>query len=178
VAYFLAKIFVRCSARRATARPTITLHADKMIHKYSSSLGTLTAHVSFKTKYCHRIFKYPRIKARCEEIFREVSAEYGFLIVELGFDNDHVHLIIDAGVRYSMSEIAHALKGASARKILAEFPTLKRVYFWGSGMWNPTIYFDSVGERTENSAQHYVAMQGYSREVKRNPGQQSILGYV
>ena len=45
-------------------------------------------------------------------------------------------------------------------------------------MWNPTIYFDSVGERTEDSALHYVAMQGFSREVKINPGQPSLLGYV
>ena len=149
-----------------------------MINKYSSSLGTLTVHVSYKIKYCHKIFKYDRIKARCEEIFLEVAEEYGFIIVEIGFDEDHVHLIIDAGVKYSMDEIAKLLKGTSGRKILAEFPELKKAFFWKSGMWNPVIYFDSVGEKTNEGASHYVAMQGYSHEVKTNPGQQSLLGYV
>ena len=138
----------------------------------------MKAHVSYKAKYCRKIFTYPRIKARCEEIFMEVAEEYEFVIEEIGFDEDHVHLVIDAGVRYSMSQIAKLLKGTSARKIFQEFPTFKRVFFWGSGMWNGTIYFDSVGEKTEESASHYVAMQGFSREVKRNPGQQSLLGYM
>jgi len=149
-----------------------------MIRKYSSSLGAMKAHVSYKAKYCHKIFNYPRIKARCEEIFLEVSKRYHFVIEEVGFDGDHVHLVIDAGVRYSMSDVAKLLKGTSTRKIFKEFPTFKRVFFWGSGMWSPVIYFDSVGEKTEESASHYVAMQGRSRKVKMNPGQQSLLDYV
>ena len=105
-----------------------------MLHKYYSSLGSMRAHVSYKAKYCHKIFTYPAIKARCEEIFLEVSEKYGFIIVEMGFDEDHVHLVIDMGVRYSAADIAKLLKGTSGKKILREFPTLKRTYFWGSGL--------------------------------------------
>jgi len=148
-----------------------------MLHKYSSSLGTMRVHVSYKAKYCHKIFIYPAIKARCEEIFFEVAEKYGFLIEEIGFDGDHVHLVIDMGVRYSAADIAKLLKGTSGKKILREFPEIKRTYFWGSGMWNPTEYFDSVGDKTADESIHYVKKQGFSREVKRNPGQQSLLEY-
>ena len=137
----------------------------------------MRVHVSYKAKYCHRIFRYQAIKARCEEIFREVSEKYGFIIVEIGFDDDHVHLVIDMGVRYSAAGIAKLLKGTSGKKILQEFPEIKRKYFWGSGMWNPTEYFDSVGDKTADESIHYVRKQGFSREVKRNLGQQSLLEY-
>jgi len=149
-----------------------------MLHKYSSSLGAMKAHVTYKTKYCHKIFRFPEIKARCLEIFTEVSARYQFIIEEIGFDDDHVHLVIDVGVRYSISDVTKLLKGTSGRKLLEEFPLLKKTCFWGSGVWSPAIYFDSVGEKTEESALHYVRMQGFSREVKRNPGQQPLSGYV
>jgi len=134
--------------------------------------------VAYKTKYCHRIFRFPEIKARCLEIFLEVSAQYQFAIEEIGFDDDHVHLVIDVGVRYSVSDVAKLLKGTSGRKLLAEFPQLKKTCFWGSGLWSPAIYFDSVGETSEDSMLHYVKMQGCSREVKRSPGQQPLSSYV
>lgn len=150
----------------------------KMKRKYSSSLGAMKAHVSYKVKYCHRIFRFPRIKARCEQIFMEVSHEYGFAIEELGFDEDHVHFVVDIGVRFSVCQITKLLKGTSGKKLLQEFPLLKQIYFWGSGLWSPTIYFDSVGEKTEESALHYVRTQGLPREVKINPGQQSLSNYA
>lgn len=149
-----------------------------MLRKYSSSLGLMKAHISYKTKYCHGIFKFPRIKARCQEIFIEVSKRYGFHIEEIGFDEDHAHMVIDVGVKYSISEVSKKLKGTSGKKILKEFPGLKKAFFWKSGLWAGTIYFDSVGEKTIDDATHYVRKQGCSREVKRNPGQQSLVDYT
>ena len=137
----------------------------------------MKAHVTYKTKYCHKIFRSQEIKARCLEIFAEVSARYAFIIEEMGFDDDHVHLVVDVGVRYSISDVTKLLKGTSGTKLLREFPMLKKTCFWGSGLWSPAIYFDSVGEKTEESALHYVRMQGFSREVKRNPGQQPLSSY-
>ena len=137
----------------------------------------MRVHVSYKVKYCHKIFTYPAIKARCEEIFIEVSEKYGFLIEKIGFDEDHVHLVIDMGVCYSAADIAKLLKGTSGRKLLAEFPGLKKAFFWGSGLWDFRLCGVSVGEKSAESALHYVAKQGFSREVKRNPGQQSMLSY-
>lgn len=44
--------------------------------------------------------------------------------------------------------VAKALKGTTGRKLLKEFPYIKKNFFWGSGFWSPTIFFDSLGERT------------------------------
>ena len=66
----------------------------KMKRTYSFSLGVMKAHVTYKVKYCHRIFMFPAIKARCEEIFLEVSERYDFEIEEMGFDEDLLHLTI------------------------------------------------------------------------------------
>ena len=126
----------------------------------SSSLYRLEAHVSFKVKYCHKVFDYQELRQRCEELFLEAAAKSGFSLKELGFDRDHVHFILSWKITQSISGIAKLLKGTSGKKLLKEFPEIKKKYFWGSGLWSPTIYCDAVGRNpTEMSA--YVRGQAF-----------------
>jgi len=127
---------------------------------YSSSIGRMELHISFKVKYCHRIFSNEKILQRCKEIFFAVSKKYGIVIKEIGFDQDHVHLIVQLNPSMSVSQAAKLLKGTSGRKLLQEFPYMKSKYFWGSGLWSPTVYFDSIGQDPEQIS-NYVRNQGY-----------------
>lgn len=126
--------------------------------KRSSSIGRLVVHISFKVKYCHRIFDNKAVAERCAEIFYEVAAEYRFAITDLGFDGDHVHFISDIGL-YGIAQIAKALKGRSAKYLLREFSYLKKQYFWGSGLWGEQTYYDSIGQNYEELS-NYVKSQG------------------
>jgi putative transposase len=143
------------------------------IRHHSSSVGRNVLHLSFKTKYCHSIFNFPDVQRRCEEIFREVSKKHRWVLREIGFDQDHVHITIDAGTD-GPKDIAKELKGTSGKKILNEFPHIKKRYFWGSGFWSPTIYFDSLGERTITDMDAYTRNQGQLRNLKLKPGQQHL----
>src|SRR3989344_595720 len=59
----------------------------------SSSIVRLEVHVSYKVKYCHKVFDFVDVKNRCEVIFREVAAEMRIEIKEIGFDRDHVPMV-------------------------------------------------------------------------------------
>ena len=129
---------------------------------YSSSVGRLELHVSFKAKYCHNVFGMEPIKHRCQEIFFAVAKKYGIIIKEIGFDQDHVHLIVQLNPSMSVSQAAKLLKGTSGRLLLREYPCMKRNYFWGSGLWSPTVYFDSIGQDGQDpeNISAYVRNQG------------------
>ncbi len=111
---------------------------------YSSSVGSCWIHPAFKVKYCHKIFGIPRIKMRMEQLLKEVMNKYNIECRELGIDMDHVHMVLDIGIR-GVSRVVKLLKGYSAKKMFQEYPWLKKQYFWGSGLWNPSYYFDSLG---------------------------------
>ena len=145
---------------------------------YSSSIGRNTLHMSFKVKYCHEIFDDKLVEKRCAEIFWEVDEKYdGITLYEIGFDRDHVHIDVDGGPNYAPKDIAKLLKGTSGRKLLKEFPYLKNKYFWGSGMWNPSYYFDSLGSRTKEEMDEYIRNQG--RKMPRLiKGQQTLDLYA
>ena len=84
-----------------------------------------------------------------------------------------VHITIDAGTN-GPADVAKALKGTSGRKLLKEFPYLKKKYFWGSGLWSPSIYFDSLGERTIVEMDNYARNQGMPKPYSFNFGQSSL----
>jgi len=135
--------------------------ADFVSH--SSAFGRMWIHLAFKVKYCHRIFRIPEIKMRCEQLLWEAINQLGIRCKELGIDEDHVHFVLDAGL-YPLPKIVKKLKGYTAKRLFQEYPWLKRQYFWGSGLWNPSYYFDSLGQGIEKMAT-YVRMQG---KVNRN----------
>ena len=62
-----------------------------------------------------------------------------------------------------LCDINKAFKGTSGKKILQEFPEIKRKYFWGSGLWGGQAYGDSVG-RDPTIIRNYVKNQGVGRK--------------
>lgn len=131
----------------------------------SSSVFRLEAHVSFKTKYCHNVFDIVEFKERCTELLLEAAADVGIEVTEIGYDRNHVHLDI-RWMRISLSadQIAKKLKGTTGRKLLKEFPAVKRRFFWGSGLWSPVIYGDSLG-REPAQIREYIRSQGKKSSV-------------
>ena len=122
----------------------------------------------FKVKYCHSIFDDGNVQKRCENIFREVEAREGkFTIDEMGFDRNHVHTVIELGPEASEAYVVKKLKGTSAKFLLREFPYLKKKYFWGSGLWNPGYFCESVGDSTYENKKIYVKNQGIPRGQRK-----------
>lgn len=111
--------------------------------RYSSCVGESWHHAMFKVKYCHRIFESEEIREAAKSLFLEAFDKYQIQYKEMGFDTNHVHMAIDIALR-SRPEVAKLLRGYVGRKLLMQFPELKRKYFWGSGFWNPSYYMESI----------------------------------
>ena len=131
----------------------------------SSSVFRIEAHFSFKTKYCHNVFDIVEFKDRCTELLLEAAADVGIEITELGYDRNHAHLDIRwMKITLSVDQIAKKLKGTTGRKLLKEFPGVKKKFFWGSGLWSPVIYGDSLG-REPDQIREYIRDQGRESSV-------------
>ena len=137
------------------------------LRSYSSSLGRATLHISLIPKYRHRIFGYKYLKNVCEKIFLRVAEEYGFVIREMGFDVDHVHLVVDVGPKYSASDVVKLLKGISARRLFQVFPWLREKFFWGGHLWSGAYFFDSIGDVNYEVIQNYVRKQELKGDYQR-----------
>lgn len=133
---------------------------DQDLISYSSSLGRAEYHISFIPKYRHKIFVFRQIKAACELCFYSIAEQYGFNIKELGFDIDHLHMILSLPPSMSIAKAIQLLKGISSRKLFKTFPWLKQKFFWSGNLWSGAYYFDSLGRTTTEVMQQYVKNQG------------------
>ena len=133
--------------------------------KGSSSVTRLEFHVSYKVKYCHKVFDFVEVKQRCQEIFFEVATLYNIKIIEIGFDGDHVHMDVQIRHTHQTCDVDKWFKGTSGAKLLKEFPEVKRKYFWGSGFWGEQAYWNAVG-RDPEIIRNYVKNQGKQRKEK------------
>ena len=128
--------------------------------RYSSIVGEAWMHFTFKVKYCHPIFDNKLVRQYTNNLFLEAFVLYGIRFKNIGFDSDHVHMILDVGI-YSRPQVDKMLKGYTAKKLLKKYSWLKKEYFWGSGLWSKSSYSDSVG-KDMNFMQGYVMKQKYA----------------
>jgi len=130
---------------------------------YSSSIGKLNVHVGIKAKYCHRIFNDVAVRTRCNDVFAEAFSEMGISVDAIVFDEEHCHLVFDLSPRYALWQVMKKLKGRSSRVLMQEFPYLRKEFFLGGHLWNPSYYLDGMG-KDEQRMINYANSQKYGKE--------------
>src|SRR3989338_6422665 len=133
--------------------------------RYSSAVGEVWVHFMFKVKYCHKIFDNFGYRNACHAFYFQALIKYQIRCKneEVGFDNNHVHSVLDLGIR-SKLEFAKKIKGFIARKFFRLFLELKKPkheggLFWDSGLWSPASY--GVAPTSLDFTVNYVRMQKY-----------------
>ena len=128
------------------------------------SVYQLQVHLVFCTKYGYRLLR-GEIQVRCRDLIRQVCDALDVRIIKGVISSDHVHLHLSYPPKHSVSELVRRIKGRSARKLLQEYPTLKKRYrgghFWGIGYgaW-------STGEITDEIVNEYLE---HHRERPNDP---------
>ena len=127
----------------------------------------LQVHVVFCTKYRYRVLR-GEIQERCRDLIRQVCDALDVRILKGVVSADHVHLHLSYRPKHSVSEIMRRIKGRSARKLLQEYPTLKKRY-WGGSFWGIGYGAWSTGEITEDIVNEYLEHHRH-RERPNDPG--------
>lgn len=84
----------------------------------------------------------------------------GVLIETIGFDGDHVHLVMVIPPKYSIADVMGKLKSQSASELRKAFAWLSKVYWKENIVWSPGYFVSSVGV-DEKTIKNYVEHQGH-----------------
>ena len=139
---------------------------------YNHAQIRIWIHISFKTKYAHDVFDIREFREACQKQMQEIFQKQKIECDRIGFDSNHFHAIIDLALR-NIVDVVKIMKGTSGKKLLEQFPNIKKKFFWGSGLWSGTKYVYSVG-RDKQSVERYVAKQKYFGIPK---GQRSLFEF-
>ena len=120
---------------------------------------SLKYHVVWVCKYRRRILKpgvCSYIRKTLPHLLKSIP---GVEIETIGFDLDHLHMIIVIPPKYRISDVMGILKSRLASKMRKFFKWLERVYWNENIVWSPGYFVSSVG-LDEDVIQNYVEMQG------------------
>jgi putative transposase len=83
----------------------------------------------------------------------------GVEIETIGFDADHLHMVMVIPPRYSVSDVMGKLKSQSSSRMRKKFKWLEKVYWKENILWSPGYFVSSVGI-DEKTIKNYVEQQG------------------
>ncbi|MDD4108806.1 MAG: IS200/IS605 family transposase [Prolixibacteraceae bacterium] len=110
-----------------------------------------------------------------KEICLQISERYEIHFVEIGYESDHVHLLVQSVPKLSVSEIARTIKSITAKQLFQRHPEIE-AKLWGGNFWTSGYYANTVGQyANEEVIRKYVESQGKEKEYKRVFVQQLTL---
>jgi putative transposase len=119
----------------------------------------LKYHVAWVCKYRRRILNPGMcgyIRKLLPKLLRSMP---GVKIETIGFDKDHLHMMMSIPPKYSISSVMAKLKSQSASRLRKAFPWLTKVYWNENVVWSPGYFVSSVGV-DEETIRQYVEYQG------------------
>lgn len=77
----------------------------------------MKVHLIFVTKYRKKIFKSDKRADDVKQFLYDVTKKYGYKIIQMETDKDHVHILLDYSPKVSVSDIVKQLKQCSTYQI-------------------------------------------------------------
>lgn len=128
----------------------------------SHTVFELHYHFVFTTKYRKRVLRGD-VGSRLRELIREVCKTKGIEIIKGHVRPEHVHLFASLPPHLAPADAMQAIKGKSARKLLREFPRVKKE-LWGGHLWSRGYFVCTSGNVTDEVVAQYVQNQDLTRE--------------
>lgn len=134
--------------------------SDEHIAK-SHNRTLLLFHLVFPAKYRRKVFT-PDVAETLKEVCVDIEAcNYGIRFVEIGMEEDHVHMLVQGIPTKSVSEIVRIIKNITAREIFKRYPYIRKEILWGGNLWTSGYYANTVGMyASRDTIEKYIRNQG------------------
>ena len=102
-----------------------------------------------------------------KKICNGLEERYSMKFESVGFDEDHVHFLLQSVPKYAPSQVFRIVKSITAIKLFEQYPDLKKE-LWGGEFWSDGGYVGTVGEGINaDIIRNYIKNQGRKGEQLR-----------
>lgn len=127
--------------------------------KSAHSVYKTQYHIAWATRFRHD-FMNPGVTSYLRIKLKEVRAHYpDWGYIEIGTATDHVHLYMIIPPKYAVAKAIETIKTNTSRALKAYFPSLRKLYWDGGGIWSVGYFVSTVGIN-EAIIKRYVQLQG------------------
>ena len=137
------------------------------LQKSAHKVFKIKYHFVFCIKYRKDLFLENKYIETFKEICRDLENRYYMKFETLGFDEDHVHFLLQTVPKYSPSQIFRIIKSITAIELFKRHKDLKNE-LWGGEFWSDGGYVGTVGEGVNADViRAYIKKQGRKGEQLR-----------
>lgn len=127
--------------------------------KSAHSVYCLQYHAVWVCKYRRRILN-PGVSKYLRTLLPALAQKIpGVRIETIGFDNDHLHMVMVIPPKFSIAAVMGRLKSQSSSYMRKKYEFLGKVYWKENLVWSPGYFVSSVGVN-EEVIKCYVEYQG------------------
>lgn len=100
-------------------------------------------------------------------VCKKITERYEIEFIEIGYESDHVHFLIQSVPNMSVSQLVRMIKSIVAREMFRLHPEIKSL-LWGGNFWTSDFYANTVGlYASKEVIQKYVQSQGKGQEYRK-----------
>ena len=117
-------------------------------------------HLVFVVKYRKDLFLNTEYINHIKTILNEIEKRYFLTAETIGFDEDHMHLLLRAAPKYSPSNVIQIIKSITAKQMFKQFPEIRKE-LWNGEFWSDGGFIGTVGEGVNaDIIRKYIRNQG------------------
>jgi putative transposase len=134
-------------------------------HIYKSDDKTLLLYriIWFPLKHRKKVIT-EEIGAGLKEICIEICERYEINFVEIGYEEEHVHFLIESVPSNSVEKLIRTIKSITVKELFKIFPEIK-LKLWGCNFWTIGYYANTVVQyANEKATRKYAENQGKPKE--------------
>jgi len=119
-------------------------------------------HIVFPVKY-RKALLVDEVPLAVNRLAQEIGERYDIEFEKLGYDQDHIHMLVSFPPKYGGSDVVRIFKSITAKQLFKQFPALRKE-LWGGEFWSDGFYFATVSERGNwATVERYVTNQGKAK---------------
>jgi REP element-mobilizing transposase RayT len=112
-----------------------------------------------------------------KEICIQISERYEINFIEIGYEPDHVHFLVQSVPNMNVSEITMIIKSITAKQLFQRHPEIE-AKLWGGKFWTSGFYANTVGQYgNEEVIRKYIENQGIQKVYKKIYDGQLMLDF-
>jgi REP element-mobilizing transposase RayT len=111
------------------------------------------------------------VTATFKQVCLKIEKRYEIHFVEIGFDENHVHFLIQSVPMNSPKKIISVVKSITAKELFRLHPEVK-LLLWGGKFWTSGYYVNTAGQyANEEVIKRYLQNQGKEKYDKIHTNQ-------
>jgi len=123
-------------------------------------------HIQLTVKYRKALLN-PVVESTILNSLKGFKQRYAIEITQVGFDQNHIHILCGFLPKYSGGKVIKIIKSISAKQVFQQVPTIKQE-LWGGEFWTDGYYFATVSGRGDRKIiENYIKNQGRAKDIKQ-----------